>query len=169
MDPVQSESNKETKFGQIHLTPTFQAASLWGQGLHPAWPCGWLPSERLTWLPLRTCNQGASWEEGGNDRLQWPPGEGDWQLAQEKSLNSSWKPGRVGQWTVSPQGQSLSRRGTAPKECKGLTQCHPTSTSEVGVHSEPLESSGRSLGPHFWAREDSHPGHALLPSARPSG
>lgn len=76
--------NREPKFGRMHLTSTLQTASHWG--FSPHWPGGWPRSDRLTRLPLRACNQGQSQEEGGNDRLHRPAGEGVWQPAREKSL-----------------------------------------------------------------------------------
>lgn len=125
--------NREPKFGRMHLTSTSTLHTASPCGSSPHGPGGWPRSERLTRLPLRTCNQGQSQEKGGNDRLHRPAGEGVWQPAHEKGLKQQLEScraegrKRVGNWVPPQGGQLKPLKGTAPREGRGPIQGHPTS------------------------------------------
>lgn len=145
------------------------------RGSTPHGPCGWPLSERLTWLPLRTCNQGGSQEEGGNDRLKWPAEEGDWQTSHEKSLNQEPEPCRArderGLSQLSappPTSQSLFRRETAVREGKGLTQGHPTNNPRRRSLLRAPVQQRQVPGTPLWARIPT-PARPYYPGQGPQG
>lgn len=115
--------NREPKFGRMHLTSTLHTVSPCGSPPHGLG--GWPRSERLTRLPLRTCNQGQSQEKGGNDRLHRPAGEGVWQPAHEKGLKQQLEScraegrKRVGQLGTPPRGTAETPEGDSAQREQG--------------------------------------------------
>lgn len=122
--------------------PSSRLAVSGGRGPTQHWPCGWPTSgrltERLTRLLLRTCNQGGSPEEVGNDRLHWPAGEGDGQPAYESQLAAGTLQNQtqdgVGHLSAPPQPSPRPEREEHPERARVTPQISP----EEGVCSEHL-------------------------------
>lgn len=106
----------------------------------------------------------ADWQRRGTGR---PPME-EPELA-AGTLQSQSQEGVKSAKTPPPHQPVLVQKGDSSQRGQGTHQGHPTDNRQRKSLLRASIQQRQVPGTPLWAREDSQPGHALLPRARPSG